>query len=99
MMKNKKPILIAGLLVALLVVGVIGATSVYAQGPTTTPTGPQPPTTQNQNGPGHGRGFGLGQPELEAAAKALNMTAADLMTALQSGKTLEQVAQGANVDI
>ena len=100
-MKNKTSILIAGLLAALLVIGVIGATSVYAQGPTTTPTAPQPPTSQNQKGlgDGFGRGHGLGQPELDAAAKALNMTTAELTTALQSGKTLEQLAQDANVDI
>lgn len=95
-MKNKKSILITGLLVALLVIGVIGATSVYAQGPTTTPTAPAAPL--DKVGPG-GRGHGLGQPELDAAAKALNMTTAELTTALQSGKTLEQVAQDANVDI
>jgi len=100
-MKNKQTILIGGLLAALLVIGVIGATNVYAQGPTTTPTAP--PTTSSpplgQDGPGRGHGRGLGQPELEAAANALNMTTADLTTALQSGKTLEQLAQEANVDI
>ena len=94
-MKNKKSILIGGLLVALLVIGVIGATSVYAQGPTTTPT--TPPANGDVPGDRHGRG--LGQPELDAAAKALNMTSADLSTALQSGKTLEQLAQAANVDV
>jgi hypothetical protein len=95
-MKNKKSILIGGLLVAFLVIGVIGATKAYAQGPTTTPTAPTAPL--DQDGPG-GRGHGLGQPELDAAAKALNMTTAELTTALQSGKTLEQLAQAANVDI
>jgi hypothetical protein len=100
-MKNKKSILIGGVLAALLVIGVIGATSVYAQGPTTTPTVPStnPSTTQDQGGPGARHGRGLGQPELDAAAKALNMTTAELTTALQSGKTLEQLAQDANVDI
>ena len=33
-MKNKMSVLIAGLLVALLVIGVIGATNVYAQSQT-----------------------------------------------------------------
>lgn len=103
-MQNKKSILIGGLLVALLGLGVIGARSVYAQAPTTTPTAPQPtspstPLNQGQDGPGGRHGFGLGQPELDAAAKALNMTTADLTAALQSGKTLEQLAQDANVDI
>jgi hypothetical protein len=90
-MKNKKSILIGGLLVALLVIGVIGATSVYAQAPTNTPL--------HEGGPGGGRGRGLGQPELEAAAKVLGMTTDELSTALQSGKTLEQLAQDANVDV
>jgi hypothetical protein len=90
-MKNKKSILIGGLLVALLVIGVIGATSVYAQAPTNTPL--------HEGGPGGGRGRGLGQPELEAAAKVLGMTTDELSTALQSGKTLEELAQTANVDV
>jgi hypothetical protein len=73
----------------LLVIGVIGATSVYAQSPTSTPL--------HEGGPGGGRG--LGQPELEAAAKVLGMTTDELSAALQSGKTLDQLAQEANVDV
>ena len=90
-MKNKKSILIGGLLAALIVIGVIGATNAYAQSPTNTPL--------HDGGPGGGRGRGLGQPELEAAAKVLGMTTDELSTALQSGKTLEQLAQDANVDV
>lgn len=90
-MKNKKSILIGGLLVALLVIGVIGATNAYAQGPTSTPL--------HEGGPGGGRGRGLGQAELEAAANVLGMTTDELSTALQSGKTLEELAQAANVDV
>ncbi len=90
-MKNKKSILIGGLLAALLVIGVIGATNAYAQTPTNTPL--------HDGSPGDGRGRGLGQPELEAAAKVLGMTTDELSTALQSGKTLEQLAQDANVDV
>jgi hypothetical protein len=90
-MKNKKSILIGGLLATLLVIGVIGATNVYAQTPTRTPL--------HEGGPGGGRGRGLGQVELEAAAKVLGMTTDELSTALQSGKTLEQLAQDANVDV
>lgn len=86
-MKNKMLILIAGLLAALLVVGVVGATGAFAQGSTTTPV-------PNQGrGPGDGHGRGLGTAELEAAAKVLNMTTDELSTALQSGKTLEQIPQ------
>ncbi len=44
-------------------------------------------------GPGHGGMMG----GLDAAAKALNMTTADLMTELRSGKTLAAVAQAKGV--
>lgn len=91
-MKNKMLIVIAGLLAALVVVGVVGATGVFAQGSTTT-------SVPNQGvGPGGGHGHGLGTAELEAAAKVLNMTSDELSTALQSGKTLEQVASDKGVD-
>jgi hypothetical protein len=87
-MKNKMSILIGGLLVALLVVGVIGATNAFAQSSTTMPF--------HGRGPGGGRG--LGQVELEAAAKVLNMTTDELSAALQGGKTLEQIASDQGVD-
>lgn len=89
-MKNKMSILIGGLLVALLVVGVIGATNAYAQSPSS--------TSQHGRGPGDG-GLRLGSPELEAAAEALDMTTDELTTALQSGKTLQQIAEEAGVDL
>ena len=90
-MKNKMSILIGGLLVALLVVGVIGATNAYAQNSSS--------TLLHGRGPGDGRGPGFGQVELEAAAKVLGMTTDELNTALQSGKTLEQLAEEAGVDL
>ena len=90
-MKNKMSILIGGLLVALLVVGVIGATGAFAQG--------SPSTLLNGRGPGDGRGPHLGQVELEAAAKVLGMTADELASALQGGKTLQDVADEAGVAI
>ncbi|RPJ27082.1 MAG: hypothetical protein EHM33_09225 [Chloroflexi bacterium] len=88
-MKNKISVLLGGLLVALVVVAVIGATNAYAQTPS--------------NGPLHGRGPGggrgpMGGAGLEAAAQALNMTTDELTAALKSGKTLEQVAEEAGVD-
>ena len=90
-MKNKMSLVIAGLLVALLVVGVVGATGVFAQGSShTLGFGP--------GGPGDGRGPRLGDAELEAAAEVLNMTTDELSTALRSGKTLEQIAEDAGVD-
>ena len=88
-MKNKMSILIGGLLVALLVVGVIGARNAYAQNSSS--------TLLHGRGPGGGRGLGL--VELQAAAKALDMTTDELITALQSGKTLEEIATGEGVDL
>jgi hypothetical protein len=88
-MKNKMSVLIGGLLVALLVIGVIGATNAYAQSPSS--------ALLHGRGPGDGRGP-LGGAGLEAAADALGMTTDELTAALQSGKTLEQVAEEAGVD-
>lgn len=87
-MKNKISILIGGLLIALVVFGAVGATSVLAQGPTDVPL----------HGKGPGGGRGLSDAALEAAAKALNMTTDELTAALQSGQTLEQVADAQGVD-
>jgi uncharacterized protein YidB (DUF937 family) len=88
-MKKKIYIALGGLLAILMLFGAVTATTAYAQKDT-----PTAPTDQR---PGGGRG--LGQTELEAAAKALGMTADELSTALQSGKTLEDLATAAGVDI
>ena len=91
-MKTKMSILIGGLLVALLVVGVVGATNASAQSSLT--------SLFHGRGPGDGQGGrGLGQVELEAAAKVLGMTADELSTAVQGGKTLQDVADEAGVAI
>ena len=87
-MKNKMSILIAGLLLALVVVGVIGATNAYAQ---RSPSG-----LLHGGGPG---GRGLGLEGLQIAAKALNMTTDELINALRSGQTLEEIAAEAGVDL
>lgn len=87
---NKKYLLvIGGLLAALLVVGIVGATSAYAQEPTNNP--------MHGNGPGHGRG--LGDAELDAAAGVLGMTTDEVSSALQNGQTLQDLADEAGVDI
>jgi hypothetical protein len=86
-MKSKISVLIAGLLIALVVIGVIGATNAYAQ----SSSGVLP----HGGGPG---GRGLGLEGLQVAAEALNMTTDELITALRSGKTLEEIAQEAGVD-
>ncbi len=91
-MKNKMLIVIGGLLAALLVVGVVGATSVYAQEPTN--------VFQHGRGPGgSGRGFGLSDAALDAAAKVLGMTADEVKTALQEGRNLQDLATEKGVDI
>jgi len=93
-MNKKYLIVIGGLLAALLMVGVVGATVGYAQG--------NPPgfgMMGDGRGPGGGRGFGLGDAELEAAAKVLNMTTDELSSALQDGKTLQDLADTAGVKI
>lgn len=87
-MKNKVSILISGLLIALVVVGVIGATNAFAQSPTS--------TLEHGRGPG---GRGLSGAALEAAAKVLNMTTDEVTVALQNGQTLEDLADKAGVDI
>jgi len=95
-MNKKYLIVIGGLLAALLVVGVVGATSVYAQEQTPPAFGPM-----NGRGPGDGtgRGFGLGDAELEAAAKVLGMTTDEVSAALKDGKTLQDLATAKGVDI
>ena len=91
MLKKKLPLLIGGILAALMIVGVVGAGIVYAQGGTPT----APPAGQVD-----GRGpRGLGPTELSAAAKVLGMTTDELSTALKDGKTLEELATAAGVDI
>lgn len=93
-MKKKIYIVLGGLLAVLMLFGAVTATTAYAQTSTppatgTTPTDGRPP----------GGGRGLGQTELEAAAKVLGMTADEVSTALQGGKTLADLATAANVDI
>ena len=90
-MKNKMSILIAGLLVVLLVVGIVGAVGASAQVSAT--------TQLYGGGPGDGRGPDLGQAELDAAAKVLGMTADEVSTALKAGKTLQDLADQAGVAI
>lgn len=90
-MKKKILILVSGLLAALMVLGVVGATAAYAQSSTDMPF--------HGRGPGEGRGPRLGDAELEAAAKVLGMTTDELSSALQDGKTLQDLADAAGVDI
>ena len=88
-MKNKRWLLIGGLMIALLAVGVLGATSAFAQGLMDAPL-------HGRGGPG---GRGLSDAALAAAAEALDMTTDEVTAALQSGQTLEDLADEAGVDI
>ena len=90
-MKKKISILIGGLLAVAMLFGAVSVSTAYAQSGSLTPF-------SDRGGPGHG-GRGLGQAELEAAAKVLDMTADELSAALQAGKTLEDLATAAGVDI
>lgn len=97
-MKRKSWLIIGGVLMALLLVGAVGAVAVYAENPT-------PPTPGvGQGGPGGPGGFGdgshpLAQAELDAAAKALGITADDLSAQLNSGNTLEDIASAQGIDM
>lgn len=88
-MQKKIWMWIGGLMIALLVVVAAGTAVAYAQGPTT--------ILGDGHGPHGGRGP-LDGAALDAAAKALGMTTDELTTALQSGKTLEQLATEKGVD-
>ena len=92
-MKKKLPILIGGMLAAVALVGVIGASIAYAQ--EGTPTAPF-----GIPGDGHGPrgGRGLGDAELQAAANVLDMTTDELSSALKDGKKLQELADEAGVD-
>jgi hypothetical protein len=94
-LNRKLPKIIGGLVVALMLVGIAGATIAYAQDPT-----PPAPIDKQGIGPGPRGGHRfLGQGGLEAAAEALGMTTDELSTELQNGKTLEELAEAASVDL
>ncbi len=105
-MKKKPWMFVAGAVVGLLLIGAVGAAAVYAQSPTpTAPTnGPSSPNQPGGFGPGQPGDFGRGrhpfsQTELDAAAKALGITADNLSAQLNSGKTLQDIATAQGVDI
>ena len=85
---------IGALMIALLAVGAYGATTVYADDstPSQHPSG--------ERGPGGPRGgHSLDGEALEAVAGALNMSTGEVTAALQGGKTLQDLADDAGVDI
>ncbi|MFZ5909643.1 MAG: hypothetical protein ACOYYU_06480 [Chloroflexota bacterium] len=91
---NKKFTWLAGALVLmLLAVGAYGVTTVYADDT-------NPPQPSGERGPGGPRGGrGLDGAALEAVAGVLGMSADDLSAALESGKTLQELAEAAGVDM
>ena len=84
---------IGALVIALLAVGAYGATTVYADDST-------PPGPFGERGPGGPRGgHVLDGAALDAAANVLNMSSDDLSAALADGKTLQELADAAGVDM
>ncbi|MBN1450418.1 MAG: hypothetical protein JW963_05325 [Anaerolineales bacterium] len=95
-MSKKFKWVIGALVIALLAVGAYGATAVYADDSTP----PQPFGERGPGGPGgpHG-GRGLDGAALEAVANVLDMSTDDLSAALEDGKTLQELADEAGVDM
>ena len=84
---------IGALVIALLAIGAYGATTVYADDS-------NPPLPFGERGPGGPRGgCGLDGAALEAVANVLNMSTDDLAAALEDGKTLQELADEAGVDM
>ena len=97
-MKNKKlSMIVGGVLIAMMLIGSVGAIAARAQSPTPTTTS-SPATGRTRPGNGS-RGPYLGGAKLDAAAKALGMTSADLSSELKSGKTLSAIATEKGVNL
>jgi hypothetical protein len=94
-MKKKISILIGGLLAVVLMFGVASVTTAHAQDATP----PALPTGQLGDGRGHHGGPGMGETELKAAATVLGMTTDEISAALKEGKTLDDLATTAGVDV
>ena len=92
---NTKRWIALGSVALALVIAFLLAPAVLAQGNGYGPGGGMGP-----GGPGLGYGRGMGGPQqslVAVAAEKLNMTQADLVTELRSGKTIAQVAEGKQV--
>ena len=87
---------IGALLIALSAIGVYGTTTVFADDSNP----PLPFGERGPGGPGGPRGGrGLDGAALEALAGVLDMSTDDLSVALEGGKTLQELADEAGVDI
>ena len=98
-MSKKFRWVIGALVIALLTVGAYGVTAVYAdEGNPPLPLGERGPG--GPGGPGGPRGGrGLDSAALEAVANVLDMSSGDLSAALKDGKTLQELAGEAGVDM
>ena len=95
-MSKKFRWVIGALVIALLAVGAYGATTVYADDSNP----PLPSSGRGPGGPGGPHdGRGLDGAALEAVANVLDMSADDLSAALEDGKTLQELADEAGVDM
>ena len=100
MIKKKLALLSGGVLVTLLLAGLVGASVVFAQGPT-------PPASSEEGG---GMGFfgrrgglfgarGGSWTMFDTAADALGLTPEELFAELHGGKSLEEIAEAQGVDL
>lgn len=95
-MNKKFGWVIGALVVALLAVGVYGTRTVFADDNNP----PLPSGERGPGGPGGPRGGrGLDGAALEAVAGLLNMSTDELSTALDDGKTIQELADAAGVDM
>jgi ribosomal protein S20 len=78
-----------------LFLGVPGLSA--ADTPTPTPSSSTSPLPHE--GPGLHKHFRAGRPTLDAAAKALGMTTADLKTALGNGQSIAAIAKAKHIDV
>jgi hypothetical protein len=103
-MHKKRLVWLSGAaLVALLLVGLVGVTAVFAQEPT-----PESEVPFGWRGVGHGRGgFGRGMfggarggqwTMFDTAAEALGLTPEELFAELHAGKTLDEIAEAQGVE-
>jgi len=94
-MKKKISIVLGGLLAIAMLFGAASVTTAFAQdNEPSTPAAGQP-----GDRPDRGGKRGMGETELTAASAILGMTSSELSAALKEGRTLEDLAATAGVDI
>ena len=86
----------AGILVFAGAALLLWPAAAQAQTATPTPAAPADRGLERGGGFGHGRGLATDRLLIEAAAGVTGLTSAEVKTALQSGQSLTQIAQGKN---